>query len=102
LVDGVLSEIAADAMGEPATAFKDKINYKQPGGAGWRAHQDVVAYPGAGRVMSILLALDACTPDSGCLYLAGGVDDVLATDDRGVIRDDIARRLDWVAAPLQP
>ena len=28
------------------TAFKDKMNYKQPGGAGFSPHQDVVAYPG--------------------------------------------------------
>ena len=91
LVDGPLRDVASSAIGERVVAFKDKINYKQPGGAGFRPHQDRVAYPGVIRVMSILVAIDACSTESGCLWLAGGVDDVLPTDDRGVVRDDIAR-----------
>src|SRR5439155_500878 len=53
-------------------------------------------------VMSILVALDECTTESGCLWLAGGVDEVLATDDRGVVREDIARTLSWSAVELAP
>ena len=102
LVDGVLRDVASDAIGEPGVAFKDKINYKQPGGAGFRPHQDRVAYPGVTSVMSILVALDECTTESGCLWLAGGVDEVLATDDRGVVREDIARTLSWSAVELAP
>ena len=60
LVAGALQGCAAAALGEPAVAFKDKLNYKQPGGAGYRVHQDKVAYPGVGRVMSILVAIDDC------------------------------------------
>ena len=56
------------ALGEPVTAFKDKVNYKQPGGAGFSPHQDKVAYPGVGRVMSILVAIDDCSVESGCLW----------------------------------
>src|ERR1041385_8101757 len=52
LVDGVLRDRATTALGEPAVAFKDKLNYKQPGGAGFGVHQDKVAYPGAGRAAS--------------------------------------------------
>jgi hypothetical protein len=102
LVDGDLRDAASAALGEPAVAFKDKINYKQPGGAGFRPHQDRVAYPGVERVLSILVAIDACTPDSGCLWMASGVDEVLPTDDRGVVRDDVARALEWKAAELEP
>jgi hypothetical protein len=102
LVDGALRAVAADALGEPVVSFKDKINYKQPGGAGFRPHQDRVAYPGVNRVMSILVALDPCTTESGCLWLAGGVDEVLPTDDRGVVREDVARALDWDAVELAP
>jgi hypothetical protein len=100
LVAGVMQERAASALGEPAVAFKDKLNYKQPGGAGYGVHQDKVAYPGAGRVASILVAIDDCTVESGCLWLAGGVDDVLPVDDRGVVRDDVASGLSWFAAEL--
>jgi hypothetical protein len=100
LVQGVLERCASDALGTPVVAFKDKLNYKQPGGAGFRPHQDALAYPGAQRVMSILLALDECDLDSGCLFLADGVTDVLPVDDRGVVRDDVCASLDWYAAEL--
>ncbi len=100
LVDGPLREIATGALGEPATAFKDKINYKHPGGAGFRPHQDRLAYPGVDRVLSILVAIDECTTASGCLWLAAGVDDALPTDDRGVVRSDVVDSLRWEPAEL--
>jgi len=101
LVDGPLRDCAADAMGEPVAAFKDKVNYKQPGGAGFSPHQDKVAYPGVRRVMSILLAVDDCSVESGCLWIAGGVEEVLPVDDRGVVRADVAATLDWLVAELR-
>jgi hypothetical protein len=100
LVAGVMQERATSALGEPAVAFKDKLNYKQPGGAGYGVHQDRVAYPGAGRVASILVAIDGCTVESGCLWLADGVQEVLPVDDRGVVRDDVAAGLSWFPAEL--
>jgi len=100
LVAGRLRDCAADAIGEPVTAFKDKLNYKQPGGAGFSPHQDKVAYPGVGRVMSILVAIDDCTVESGCLLIASGVDAVLPVDARGVVRADAAESLDWSVAEL--
>ena len=102
VVEDTLRRAATEALGEDAAAFKDKINYKQPGGAGFRPHQDRVAYPGVDRVLSILVALDACTDESGCLWLAEGIDEVLLTDDRGVVRDDVAQQLSWSAVPLEP
>ncbi len=102
LVAGDLAAIASSALGAPATAFKDKINYKQPGGAGFRPHQDQVAYPGARDVMSLLLAIDECTVESGCLWIAPQVDRELAVDDRGVVRADVAESLEWQAAELAP
>jgi hypothetical protein len=102
LVEATLRDTASSLLGEAAVAFKDKINYKQPGGAGFRPHQDRLAYPGVDRVLSILVAIDPCTNESGCLWLAGGVDSVLPVDDRGVVRDDVASTLGWQAAPLEP
>lgn len=100
LVDGPLREIATEALDEPATSFKDKINYKHPGGAGFRPHQDRRAYPGVARVLSILVAIDECTTESGCLWLAYGVDELLPTDDRGVVRSDVVASLGWSPAEL--
>src|SRR5271154_2087947 len=50
LVDGPLHACAQAAIDEPAVAFKDKLNYKQAGGAGYSTHQDQLAYPGVDRV----------------------------------------------------
>ncbi len=100
LVDAPLRELAAGALGKPAVAFKDKINYKQPGGAGFRPHQDRLAYPGVARVLSILVAIDECTTESGCLWLAEGVEEPLPTDERGVVRDDVVDSLRWAPAEL--
>jgi Phytanoyl-CoA dioxygenase (PhyH) len=100
LVAGPLRSCAAAAIGEPVTAFKDKLNYKQPGGAGFRPHQDKVAYPGVERVMSILVAIDDCNIASGCLWMSGDVHDVLPVDDRGVVRADVVEALEWTAVEL--
>jgi ectoine hydroxylase-related dioxygenase (phytanoyl-CoA dioxygenase family) len=102
LVGDALRGLAAAALGEPATAFKDKVNYKQPGGAGFSPHQDRLAYPGVERVLSVLVAIDECSAESGCLWLADGVDGPLPTDDRGVVRPDVAADLAWSAAELAP
>jgi len=102
IVDGSLCELASDRLGKAAAPFKDKINYKRPGGAGFRPHQDQVAYPGASSVQSLLVAIDECTIESGCLWIASGVDRVLPTDDRGVVRADITAALEWQAVELAP
>jgi hypothetical protein len=102
LADGALAGLAAGALGVEVVGFKDKINYKQPGGAGFRPHQDLVAYPGATRVVSILVAIDECTLASGCLWLALEVDELLPTDGRGVVIPDVASSLSWSPAELAP
>jgi hypothetical protein len=100
LVSGELQRCAEAALGEPAVAFKDKLNYKQPGGAGYSTHQDQLAYPGVDRVVSILVAIDDCRIESGCLWLADGVNDLLPVDDRGVVREEVASTLTWFPAEL--
>jgi hypothetical protein len=102
LVGGALRALAADELGEAAAAFKDKVNYKQPGGAGFSPHQDRLAYPGVDRVVSVLVAVDACSAESGCLWLADGVEEPLPTDERGVVRADIVAGLRWDPAELAP
>lgn len=102
VVAGPLREIAEAQLGTAVLDFKDKINYKHPGGGGFGPHQDLVAYPGATDVLSVLVAMDECSTMSGCLWMDPGVDDVLATDDRGVITAHIASSLSWVPIELSP
>jgi 2-aminoethylphosphonate dioxygenase len=64
----------ATLFGEDAVLFKDKINFKLPGGEGFKAHQDVQA--GWNRYaslhISVLVCIDAATVENGCLELASG------------------------------
>jgi ectoine hydroxylase-related dioxygenase (phytanoyl-CoA dioxygenase family) len=102
LVIGPLAALAEDEWGEPVVDFKDKLNYKHPGGAGFSAHQDLPAYPGARRVLSLLVAIDDCSTDSGCLWMAPDVRHELDTDERGVVRPEVAASLGWEPVELAP
>jgi hypothetical protein len=61
-------------LGEQPLLFKDKINFKLPGGGGFAAHQDVQAgwddY--AELHLTMLIGIDRATPENGCLEIAPG------------------------------
>lgn len=64
--------LVSQLFGEAAVLFKDKINFKLPGGDGFAAHQDVQA--GWSRYAKIhitgLISVDRATVDNGCLHIA--------------------------------
>ena len=70
--DGALARWVGALMGGPVVLFKDKINFKMPGGGGFKAHQDQQA--GWGRYapifVSAMVTLDPATLDNGCLEIA--------------------------------
>jgi ectoine hydroxylase-related dioxygenase (phytanoyl-CoA dioxygenase family) len=59
-------------FGEQAVLFKEKINFKMPGGAGFKAHQDQQAGWSAYAPLFItaLVGIDASTIENGCLEVA--------------------------------
>lgn len=61
-------------LGEDAVLFKEKVNFKMPGGDGFKPHQDSQAgwdaY--ADFFISVLLSIDAATTENGCLKIAKG------------------------------
>ena len=69
---GKLIELISALFGEPAVLFKEKINFKMPGGAGFKPHQDQQA--GWTRYASLcvtaLVSVDAATIENGCLEIA--------------------------------
>jgi len=72
--DRRLVQPASELLGEPAALFKEKINFKMPGGGGFTPHQDI--QPGwdayASYFVSALVAIDPNTIENGCLELAAG------------------------------
>ena len=96
ITSGALPTVAAELIGEPVVIYKEKINYKQPGGAGFRAHQDATAYAFIHRHVTCLVAVDAMTIENGCLEFAPhGVPLLLPGDGDGCIAADVVTRLDW-------
>ena len=102
LTGGRLLAIASVLLGEPALLYKEKINYKLPGGAGFAPHQDAPAYRFVDVHVSCLVAVDDTDPDNGCLEVVSAAHDrILPMDERGCIRPDIAATLDWVPVPVR-
>lgn len=84
----------AQLLGEPPVLFKEKINYKHAGGAGFAPHQDATAYRFVDHHISVMVPIDTATVESGCLWFtAEAVLEVL---------DNEAGRIDpaWVAAQV--
>jgi ectoine hydroxylase-related dioxygenase (phytanoyl-CoA dioxygenase family) len=69
---GALSRWLSVLMGGETVLFKDKINFKYPGGDGFKAHQDQqagwTAY--APLFVTALVTIDRATIENGCLEIA--------------------------------
>ncbi len=100
---GIVVDHVAAVLGEPAVLFKEKVNYKQPGGGGFAPHQDATAYRFVDHHVSVMVPLDPATVASGCLSFATGHrDGQMATDHRGRIEASVAERLDWRPVEVEP
>ena len=71
---GALARWTAALMGGPVVLFKDKINFKMPGGPGFKAHQDQQAgwSKYADIFVTALVTIDAATLENGCLEMVAG------------------------------
>jgi hypothetical protein len=102
LTAGSMIETASALIGEPAVLYKEKINYKPSGGAGYAPHQDAPAYRFVALHVSCMVAVDAATIGNGCLEVVSGAHhDLLPTDDRGCIRADVVETLPWTPVELR-
>ena len=63
-----------DLLAEKCVLFKEKINFKNPGGAGFKPHQDAISRwdDYASDFMNVLICTDKGTIDNGCLEVAPG------------------------------
>jgi len=75
LLEGTaLAAILEQLCGEPALLYKEKINFKLPGGAGFEPHQDAPAFTTFGQLyhVTMMISVDATTRENGCLELVEG------------------------------
>ena len=106
LCDGPqLKGVSSQLLGEEAVLFKEKINFKLPGGAGFEPHQDAQAYWGRYSPfhLTAMVSVDACTPENGCLEMVAG------HHDRGLIgalwkplSAEQMQGMDFVPVPTAP
>ena len=72
--DSVLTRAIEQILASPASLFKEKINFKEPGGAGFELHQDQQA--GWSRYaplfVTAMVCVDPATIENGCLQVADG------------------------------
>lgn len=103
LTEGRLVEWAGALLGEAAVLYKEKVNYKRPGGAGFAPHQDAPAYPFVDHHVSAMVPLDPATVASGCLWVARGhwTERLVTDGDRG-LDPAVAAGLDWEPVEVAP
>ena len=100
LTSGPMLETASALLGQPAVLYKEKINYKLPGGAGYSPHQDAPAYPFIDVHVSCMVAIDDSSEANGCLEVVSSAHhELLPTDERGCIPAEVAAGLAW--APVE-
>lgn len=98
--------IVSQLFEEPAILFKDKINFKLPGGEGFKPHQDAQAgWDRYGQTLhiSVAVCIDEATTENGCLEIA------LGEHNKGLIGpmfqeipNDVVEKLDWVTFEMKP
>jgi hypothetical protein len=95
---GRLLDLLADCAGEPVLLFKDKINFKLPGGASFAPHQDAPAYVDFGieHHLTVMVPIDRFTPDNGCLEIARSACErkFLPHNPDGTLRPEVMDGLD--------
>lgn len=101
LTSGPMLDAASALLGEPAVLYKEKINYKAAGGAGFAPHQDAPAYRFVETHVSCMVAVDDADADNGCLEVVSARHaEVLPMDDDGCIRGDVVAALTWETVPV--
>jgi ectoine hydroxylase-related dioxygenase (phytanoyl-CoA dioxygenase family) len=92
-------------MGEPAVLFKEKINFKLPGGSGFAPHQDAPAFTSFGHTFHItmMITIDDATVHNGCLEFSTGVPvyQNLSTETDGTIARSVVQNLPWTPLETQ-
>jgi 2-aminoethylphosphonate dioxygenase len=100
----VLEQPISQLFDEDAVLFKEKINFKMPGGDGFKPHQDSQAgwEDYAKYFISVMVCIDEATIENGCLQLVSGF------QGRGLYRewepltDDDMANMEFIHYPTKP
>jgi ectoine hydroxylase-related dioxygenase (phytanoyl-CoA dioxygenase family) len=123
-VSGTATEYIGRLLGEPYVLYKDKINFKWPGGGAFLPHQDYPAYEllGAREHVTAMISIDPATLENGCLHVAkqwkeafaGDFDPAILAAGRAVlpyvtggtahgsIRPEYCDKIEWIPLETSP
>lgn len=125
-IQDTLTAYLGGLLGETYVPFKDKLNFKWPGGGSFPYHQDFPAFAVFGPVehLSVMICIDSATPENGCLQIADNWKETFKDDPRvdqellskgkaileyieggpmhGTIVPDLAEKINWVPMITEP
>ena len=97
LVETKLKAFAELIVENRLSLFKDKINWKLPGGGGFTAHRDFRAWSKFPPKYYVTLALsvDNCIIENGCLEMVSDKDKNIPEEDNGLLSEKEINELEW-------
>jgi len=102
LRSGQMVAVASELLNSEAVLYKEKINYKLTGGAGYSPHQDAPAYRFIETHISCMVAVDDATEENGCLEVVSGLHhEVLPMNAKGCIEPSLVNSFHWMTVPLR-
>ena len=107
LIDGAdMHALVSGLFAAPAALFKEKLNFKLPGSAGFAPHQDAPAFTSFAQTLhiTVMVSVDATTPSNGCLEIAphpGATTRLPMAPDLTIAAESVAA-LPWTAIPTAP
>jgi 2-aminoethylphosphonate dioxygenase len=99
-----LEDAVSELFGEAAVLFKEKINFKFPGGDGFKPHQDHQAGWSEYNTLCItaLLCIDEATVENGCLEIAPGRHKEGMFKEWTPLSEEEMQAIEFISCPTQP
>ena len=98
ITNGFIPELVSKIYNKPIKLYKEKINYKYPGTGGYRAHQDITAYPDSKNHITCMINLCDTNYKNGCLSFSPlSTQNILLPNKNGIIKNP--DRLRWIDCP---
>lgn len=101
LKDNIVDKISIvinNIIGEKMNMFKDKINWKLPGGGKFKPHQDFEAWSDfpVDFFVSCAIFVDNCTIENGCLEMVKGENQKgILKNNNGCIDNELVNNMEW-------
>lgn len=103
-LSNALKAATSRLLGEEAVLFKEKINFKMPGGDGFKPHQDSQAgwEDYAKYFISVMVCIDEATLENGCLQLVAGYNNQGLYREWEPLTEKDMEGMDFVSYPTRP